>query len=156
MKRLILCLSLGVSFLALTEVQAHMGWTLEQCREYYREETPESVARSGDGIYAFADAGPNLTVTVGLKDGKVVNVSYEHKSVFNQLRGRPGKVKDSDYGFSKKEIRDLLFENSMGCIWSEVGSDKRAVYYSGHLDGRVLMEAMYGKGALSVWSGWQP
>jgi hypothetical protein len=156
MKRLILYLSLGLSFFAPTEAQAHMGWTLGQCREYYRGETAETIDKSGDSKYAFADAGPNLSVTVTLKDGKVVNVSYEHKPVFNQFRGLPGKVKDSDYGFSKKEIKDLLFENSMGCIWSEVGSDKRAIYYSGHLDGRVLIEAMYGKGALSIWSGWEP
>jgi hypothetical protein len=113
-------------------VYGHIGWTLDQCRQYYGQETGIVM-----GAYEFANAGGAFSIYVRFLEGKVAFVSYRHKD-------------PSKFSFTKQEIDKLLFENANGYVWTRVGSNTKEVDYSAHLDGRVAMQAWYAKGAVAI------
>jgi hypothetical protein len=57
---------------------------------------------------------------------------------------------DRGRGLTEKQIRDLLFSNANGYIWTRTGKNFKEVDYSAHLDGVIASQAWYAKGYLSV------
>ena len=115
---------------------AKIGWTLSQCRQYYGPESPRTPGMNSD-TYEFDHAGGPHTIIVRIYHEKVASIVYGHKN-------------PNVFAFTNAEIKELLFENANGYVWTWTGSNQKEVDYSAHLDGKVTMQAWYAKGGVYI------
>ncbi len=96
-----LFITLAVGLLAVTTVQARLGWTLGKCREFYGADQ-EGVSPDGKQFDEFAKAG--VKVIIVFTDDEAVYIRY----LFDGNKPEP----------ALHYIHDLIDRNSLGATWN--------------------------------------
>jgi hypothetical protein len=92
--------------LTLVSARAELGWTLEQCKQYFGPYRSRISKAFGNRVYDFEKAKYHLTVWLG-SDEKVVGIEYRKLDKSPLLEG---------------EIEALL-ENKGDCTWDAPSSN---------------------------------
>ena len=140
-KKAALILTAIASLVIANRAYAQIDQPLSTFERWYGKGEIQTAHDQPDSYIFKGGAGP-YTIFASFHNGKACYISYiPQDDLGREDRGR---------GLTESQIRDLLFSNANGYIWTRTGKNFKEVDYSAHLDGVIAYQAWYAKVALDV------